>query len=277
MRNQSTIKPTTIHSDTQGQNLPVFGLAYLLGIELMPRIRNWKGLRFYRSSKDTHYDHIDSLFGDNVVDWDLIATHWQDLLRVVISIQEGKVLPSMLLRKLTTYSRKNRLYQAFHALGTIVRTCFLLTFISDEKLREVIHRSTNKVEQYNAFEDWITFAGAGTIYERAYIEQEKRIKYTGLIANCVMLDNTVEISNALNALARERLIPTIDDEHDMLPLFRVSHRHRSEEISERSISTLPGALDHSGDWFFRNEGVPKYVPQVLSKYVKRANLHQLLC
>jgi hypothetical protein len=41
MRNQSTIKPTTIHSDTQGQNLPVFGLAYLLGTELMPRIRNW--------------------------------------------------------------------------------------------------------------------------------------------------------------------------------------------------------------------------------------------
>src|SRR5690242_1952341 len=87
------------------------------------------------------------------------------------AIQEGKVLPSMLLRKLTTYSRKNRLYQAFHALGTVMRTCFLLTFISDEKLREVIHRSTNKVEQYNAFEDWITFAGAaGTIYERAYIE-----------------------------------------------------------------------------------------------------------
>lgn len=29
MRNQSTITPTTIHSDTQGQNLPVFGLSYL--------------------------------------------------------------------------------------------------------------------------------------------------------------------------------------------------------------------------------------------------------
>src|SRR5207237_10149604 len=44
MRNQSTIKPTTIHADTHGQNLPVFGLAYLLGVELMPRIRHWKDL-----------------------------------------------------------------------------------------------------------------------------------------------------------------------------------------------------------------------------------------
>jgi TnpA family transposase len=92
----------------------------------MPRIRNWKDLRFYRPSKDTAYEHIDALFSDHVVDWELIQTHRQDLLRVVISIQEGKVLPSMLLRKLTTYSKKNRLYQAFYTLGTVVRTIFLL-------------------------------------------------------------------------------------------------------------------------------------------------------
>ncbi len=102
----------------------------------MPRIRNWKDLKFYRPAKETVYEHIDSLFGDNVVDWDLIQTHWQDLLRVVISIQEGKLLPSMLLRKLTNFSRKNRLYQAFHAPGCVVRTVFLLTFILAGKLRD---------------------------------------------------------------------------------------------------------------------------------------------
>lgn len=40
IRNRSSIKPTTVHADTQGQNLPVFGLASLLGIELMSRIQN---------------------------------------------------------------------------------------------------------------------------------------------------------------------------------------------------------------------------------------------
>jgi TnpA family transposase len=240
MRNQSTIKPTTIHSDTHGQNLPVFGLAYLLGVELMPRIRNWKELKFYRPSRETTYQHIDALFGDNVVDWELIQTHWQDLLRVVISIQEGKVLPSMLLRKLTTYSRKNRLYQAFHALGTVIRTAFLLTFISDVKLREVIHRSTNKVEQYNSFEDWITFASAGTIYERAYVEQEKRIKYTSIIANCVMLDNTVEISTALNTLAREGLVPTIDELAALSP-YQTKHIKRFGNY-ELDLGAVPAPI-----------------------------------
>src|SRR5437764_1277719 len=240
IRNISEIKPKTVHADTQGQNLPVFGLSRLMGIELMPRIRNWKDLKFYRPTRETTYEHIDTLFGDNVVDWELIRTHWQDLLRVVISIQEGKILPSMLLRKLSTYSRKNRLYQAFHALGTVERTIFLLKYISDVKLREVIHRTTNKVEQYNNFEDWITFAGAGTIYERAYIEQEKRIKYTGLIANCVMLDNTLEISNALNALAKEGVIPTLDELAALSP-YQTKHIKRFGNY-ELDLSAVPAPI-----------------------------------
>jgi TnpA family transposase len=40
LRNESKVKPETVHADTQGQSFPVFGLAYLLGFELLPRIRN---------------------------------------------------------------------------------------------------------------------------------------------------------------------------------------------------------------------------------------------
>ena len=72
MKNQSDIQPDTIHADTQGQNLPVFALSHLLGIKLMPRIRNWKDLKFYRPSKDTHYQHIESLFCDEAIDWELL-------------------------------------------------------------------------------------------------------------------------------------------------------------------------------------------------------------
>ena len=239
IRNRSDIKPSVIHADTHGQNLPVFGLSFLLGIELMPRIRNWKDLRFYRPSKEVVYEHIDSLFHDNVIDWNLIETHWQDLLQVVISIQEGRVLPSMLLRKLGTSSRKNRLYQAFYALGCVVRTVFLLTMISDVKLREVIHRATNKMEQYNALEDWVRFARGGVMYEHAFDEQEKQVKYTGLLTNCVILDNTVEISAALNALAQEGYLLSIDEVAALSP-YQTRHikRFGNYEIDFEAVPTL---------------------------------------
>jgi hypothetical protein len=99
LRNDSDVQPDTIHADTQGQSLPVFGLAALLGFDLLPRIRNWADLNFYRPSADTGFEHIDSLFGDNVIDWGLIETHWSDLLRTAISISEGRLSSVTLLRR----------------------------------------------------------------------------------------------------------------------------------------------------------------------------------
>ena len=125
LKNKSEIQSDTLHGDTQGQSTTVFGLSYLLGINLMPRIRNIKDLVFYRPDKKKKYKHIDSLFKESV-DWELIETHWQDLMQVVLSIKAGKILPSTLLRKLGNYSRRNRLYFAFRELGRVIRTIFLL-------------------------------------------------------------------------------------------------------------------------------------------------------
>ncbi|HBY94106.1 MAG TPA: hypothetical protein DEP84_09125 [Chloroflexi bacterium] len=47
LKNESDIQPDTVHADTQGQSGPVFGLAHLLGIKLMPRTRNWQELVLY--------------------------------------------------------------------------------------------------------------------------------------------------------------------------------------------------------------------------------------
>ncbi|MCD0252337.1 transposase, partial [Xanthomonas campestris] len=78
---------------------------------------------------------------------------------VVLSIKTGKIAASTLMRKLGNYSRKNRLYQAFKALGSAVRTLFLLQYISNRELREQITASTNKVEAYNGFAKYFFFGG----------------------------------------------------------------------------------------------------------------------
>ena len=142
LKNLSDIQPDTIHGDTQTQSTPVFALAALHGIFLMPRIRNWNDLKRYRPDKQTTFIHIDSLFSDTI-DWGLIKTHLPDMLRVVLSIKAGRITASTLLRKLGTYSRKNRLYQAFRELGRAIRTEFLLKYIGSIELRTLIHAATN--------------------------------------------------------------------------------------------------------------------------------------
>ena len=202
LKNTSDIQPNTLHADTQGQSSPVFALSYLLGIELMPRIRNWKDLDFLRPHEDEVYEYIDPLF-DNVAEWKLIQTHWQDLMRVILSIKAGKLLPSTVLRKLGSYSRKNRLYQAFQALGKVIRTMYLLRFISDRSLRREVTACTNIVESYHHFLDWLFFGKDGVITENDPVEQEKRLKYLDLVASAVILQNTVDMTRVIQTLSAE--------------------------------------------------------------------------
>ena len=69
-----------------------------------------------------------------------------------ISIKAGKPLPSTILRRLGSYSRHKRLYQAFRERGLVVRTEFLLRYLSDLDLRRIIQVAMNKSERFNKFQ-----------------------------------------------------------------------------------------------------------------------------
>jgi TnpA family transposase len=240
LKNSSLIQPKTLHADTQGQSTPVFALSHLLGIKLMPRIRNWKDLTFYRPDKNTTYQHIDSLFSDSI-NWKLIETHWQDLFRVVLSISTGKISSSVLLRKLGNYSRKNRLYKAFRELGRVVRTVFLLEYISDAKLRRQIQAATNKVESYNGFSKWFCFGGEGIIANNDPEEQEKIIKYNTLVANAVIFQNTVDLTEIIQKLKREGYLIDPEDIKAISPYLTEHIKRFGDYWLDMDI--FPKALD----------------------------------
>ena len=239
LKNKSEIQPDTLHADTQGQSTTVFGLSYLLGIKLMPRIRNIKGLVFYRPDKKKKYKHIDSLFKEGV-DWELIETHWQDLMQVVLSIKAGKILPSTLLRKLGNYSRKNRLYLAYRELGRVVRTIFLLKYISDKEFREEIHANTNKVESFHHFAKWLNFGGE-ILQENDPEEQEKLIKYNNLVANALIFQNVIDQTRIIKNLMSEGFIVSSEDLKRLSP-YQTAHVKRFGDYVV-DLSQIPPPLD----------------------------------
>jgi TnpA family transposase len=238
LQNRSDFEVDTVHADTHGQSEPVFGLAYLLGIELLPRMRTWNDAVFYRPDNDARYRHIDALFS-KTVDWKLIETHWQDMMQVVLSIQAGKVLPSMLLRKLGSHSRQNLLYRAFRELGRVVRTLFLLRFVSEGDLRRSIRAETTKIESYNDFLDWIGFGGP-VLKSGDPVEQLKQVKYMDLVANAVMLHNVADLTDVLSAMVDEGLPVTRELVSHTSPYMR-DHLRRFGQYS-LDMEDLPPAL-----------------------------------
>ncbi len=64
------------------------------------------------------------------------------MLRVGLSVRAGRLLPSAILRRIATYSRKNRLYFAFRELGRVIRTDFLPRYLGSVELRRAIGAAT---------------------------------------------------------------------------------------------------------------------------------------
>jgi len=236
LQNLSEAHPETIHADTQGQSYPVHALAHLLGFELLPRIRNWKDLNFYRPAAGARYVHIDPLFGEpgaNTINWRLIETHWADLMQVVISIREGKLSSTLLLRRLGTESHRNNVYKAFRELGRVIRTITLLRFISEPELREQITAATNKAEAYNGFSAWLMFDPD---------EQEKVIKFNSLVADCVIFHTTLDMMVVIRGLISEGWAVDPDDVAAMSP-YLTGRIKRFGEYLLASLSERPEDFD----------------------------------
>ena len=119
------------------------------------------------------------------------------MIQVVLSIQAGRVMPSMLLRKLGTHNRRSLLYRAFRKLGRVERTLFLLRFFSNVEIRRVIRAETTKIEAFNDFLDWVTFGGPVT-RSGDPVEQEEQLKYASLVANTIMLSTVADLTTVLS-------------------------------------------------------------------------------
>jgi TnpA family transposase len=137
------------YTDTAGFTDHVFALCHLLGFRFAPRLRHLGETRLFSVAKPSTYPALEKLIG-GTVNTKQINAHWEEILRLAASIQQGTVTASLMLRKLGAYPRQNALAIALRELGKLERTLFLLEYIRDVELRRRIHIGLNKGEARNA-------------------------------------------------------------------------------------------------------------------------------
>ena len=159
------------------------------------------------------------------MDWELIETLLPDMLRVALSVRAGRIRPSAILRRLGTYSRKNKLYFAFRELGRVVRTIFLLKFLSSLELRHLIQAATNKSELFNKYAQWTAFGEGGLVSEGVRDEQRKLIKYNHLVSNLLIFHTIASMTRALDQMAIEGIMADADALAGLSP-YQTEHINR---------------------------------------------------
>jgi TnpA family transposase len=217
-KNTSVLKATGIYSDTHGQSAALHGVAYLFGVELLPRIRRWRSLKLYRSDMTLSLPTTAHLYSATI-NWDLIESHWKEYLRVALAVQTGRVAASWILTRLNSYSRRNRLYRAFQELGRVLRTCYLLRWIDDYELRRTVTHEANKGEHYHDFAAYLNFGSRGVLRTNSRVDQEKAVIANQLVANAVILQTVADQTRVIQQLKREGYPVSRSDAKHLSPLL----------------------------------------------------------
>ena len=147
------------------------------------------------------------------------------MLRVAVSILEGRISPSFILRKLTSGTRKNKLYYAFQELGKVIRSAYLLKYLRKPELRRIVNNATTVSERFNDFIQFVTFGNRGIIAANSRDEQRKIIKYGHLVANILIFMNVHDQSKIMNELIQEGHVITKEQAACLAP-FRKSNINR---------------------------------------------------
>ncbi len=167
------------------------------------------------------------------------------MMQVVLSISAGKIASALLLRKLGSYSRKNKLYLAFQELGRVIRTQFLLEYISDVEMRETITEETNKVEAYNGLSEWVSFGSRYLVASNDEDEMEKAIKYNSVLTDSIILQNIVDETNILAQLKEEGHLIKIEDAKYLSPYLTGQIKRFGDYMADISIIPRDIAISRS--------------------------------
>ena len=186
---------TDLHStDSHGYTELVFALTYLLDIEFAPRIAHFQDHQLF---------YFDGIVIPNLKFYELnlkeikaknIEEQWDKILHIVATLKLKNTSASTLFKRLNSYSRQNSTYLALRDLGRLVRTKFLLDYMYDHNLRQMIQQQLNKGESSNQLSKYIFYGNNGQI---KYPSKEEHLQATAcktLIHNLIICWNYMYLS-----------------------------------------------------------------------------------
>jgi TnpA family transposase len=182
------------YTDTAGYTDQVFALMPLMGFNFAPRIRNLSDLKLYTFDRNK-YPKLKKLIKGKI-NKNLIEEMYDDVLRLAHSIYEKKVSSELILRKLGSYSRNNRLSNALKEMGKIEKTIFILDYTLNPELRRKIQIGLNKSEEMNGLARAIFFGRRGQFWENEMQKQLQKSSCLNIILNAIVIWNTKYLKKA---------------------------------------------------------------------------------
>lgn len=215
LHNNTTDIQSEIHStDTHGANQVNFAILYLFA----PRYRDIYSV----ASKSLHgFEKPSQYYGQLIkplkkMNPSLIIDEWENIQRIMLSLAQKTTTQSIIVRKLSSYARKNKTKRALWEYDNIIRSLYLLDFVDSLQLRRNVQLALNRGENYHKLRLAVSYANFGRLRFKKKKEQQLWNEYSRLISNCIIFYNASILSSWLEHLE------SIGDSDGVLSLSRIS-------------------------------------------------------
>nr|WP_157200415.1 Tn3 family transposase [Methylomonas lenta] len=205
--------------DSHGQSEVAFAFSYILGFDLLPRLKAIARQKLYLSATAdaAQYTHLEPIL-TRAINWKLIRQQYDEIIKYTTALRLGTAEPEAILRRFTRADATHPTYQALAELGKAIKTIFLCRYLHDESLRREIHEGLNVVENWNSANDFIFYGERGEFATNRVEDQELGVLSLHLLQICLVYINTLFIQEVLAEPAwRDRM--TVDDWRGLTPLI----------------------------------------------------------
>jgi TnpA family transposase len=194
----SGMRVLTVHINTE----IVFALCHLLGFYFMPRIRDLKDQQLYRVDRHANYGVFTPLL-TKTADLAIVEEQWEEMMRVALSLKQRTAPAHVIVQRLTNSFPADRLAKAVTNLGRIIKTQYILRYLTDLELRRTVQLQLNKGEYRHKLPRRIFFANQGEFTTGDYEEIMNKASCLSLVSNAVLYWNTMKINDIVEDLRQQ--------------------------------------------------------------------------
>lgn len=186
LSNISTLNPQFHSTDTDGYTDHLFALCYLLGISFQPRLKDLKHKQLYKLDKNKSYGELDRLLS-KCIDMAFIREQWDNLVKITASLKHHLAPAHVLLERLAGRTPKDQTAKALSQLGKIIKTIYILRYISDEPLRRRVRLQLNRGESRHALARHLFFYDQGEFRTHDIEEILNKASSLSLLSNVILI------------------------------------------------------------------------------------------
>lgn len=208
--------------DTHGQSVVGFAFCHLLGFDLMPRLKGIANQKLARADKqaDHRFANIDPICMAKPIDWDLIARHYDEMIRLASALKLRTADAEAILRRFIR-GQTHPVFSALLELGKAVKTIFLCRYLGNEELRREINSGLNVIERWNGVNNFIFYGNGNELVSNRRDDHEISVLSLHLLQAAMVYVNTLMIQEVLGERAwREKMTA-----RDMAALNPLPHSH----------------------------------------------------